>query len=127
MMLEMERIFKDRLVNQKDRNTFYEILQPILNGNFKTEYTIESLMESNYIFGDFMNVVTRELDIIEEEKKLIKQIEEYMMDTTIDIELFRDAINHLCRCCRTLRQPRLLAQKIGNGQTIVIFSKIYIS
>jgi dynein heavy chain len=67
------------------------------------------------MFGDFMNETTREYQEIEDPLKLVKQIAVYMYETSINIELFRDAVNHLCRCCRALRLTRGNFLLIGVG------------
>jgi dynein heavy chain len=99
---ELERVFKDRLVDKDDKKKFYEFLLTEMKGSFKAEYGLDELMDYNYIFGDFMGA-NREYDIIEDPRKLVKQIAVYMSDTSINIELFRDAVNHLTRCCRAIR------------------------
>jgi len=85
-----------------------------MTASFKAEYQLDELMDYNYIFGDFMSA-NREYDIIEDPRKLVKQIAVYMADTSINIELFRDAVNHLTRCCRSIRQTRGHFLLIGVG------------
>jgi len=84
---------------------FYEFLTQELKNNFKINWEEEEIVSKNLLFSDFMSA-TRDFDIIADPLRMVKQIAEYMYDTSINIELFRDAVNHLCRCCRALRQVR---------------------
>lgn len=114
---ECQKVFYDRLVNPKDRHVFFDLIIENMKIWYKTEYTEEEIYQANFIFGDFMNVTTREYDLIEDPQKLVKQIAEYMYDTPIQIELFKDAVNHLVRCCRAIRFLRgnMLLIGVGGG------------
>lgn len=74
---------------------------------FKYQYKLEDL--SPIIFADFLKRgIEPHMRIYEEVKdynQLLKSIKEYMsQDTKLNLVLFKDAVQHLSRIARVLRQ-----------------------
>ncbi|XP_067102135.1 dynein axonemal heavy chain 1 [Osmerus mordax] len=115
------RVFQDRLVNKEDRDWFDQLLQARIQEfgcSFEEVVSTQPLM-----FGDFMIPGTdnKVYQLIEDKEKLARVMEEYMDDynqistTKMKLVLFMDAIQHVCRISRILRQPLGNALLLGVG------------
>ncbi|XP_059505480.1 dynein axonemal heavy chain 1 [Stegostoma tigrinum] len=115
------RVFKDRLVNETDRNWFEHLTHSMLS-ELGTSFE-EVAPQLPVLYGDFMAVgsETRIYQFIDNMEKLVHVIEEYMDDfnqtstSKLKIVLFMDAIQHICRISRILRQPLGNALLLGVG------------
>ncbi|KAJ3087451.1 Dynein heavy chain 1, axonemal [Quaeritorhiza haematococci] len=119
---ECMRVFQDRLVDQQDKSWFSNMIKSTMTEQLKVSWeevvTIEPL-----IYGDYMTpgadpkVYTEAKDL----RKLVKLTEEYLDDynstTTSPMKLvmFLDAIEHVSRVCRIIRQPGGHALLLGVG------------
>ena len=112
---ECTRVFCDRLATPKDRELFALSLSALTNPYCGITIPPEDILNDKYIFGDFMNSTTRELEYLDKPDKMIKTLYTYMADTPIQIELFDDSIRHLCRLNRILRQVGGHGLLIGIG------------
>ncbi|CAJ1051390.1 LOW QUALITY PROTEIN: dynein heavy chain 1%2C axonemal [Xyrichtys novacula] len=115
------RVFQDRLVCAEDRLWFNRLLQDCIQ-EFDCSFD-EVVSRQPVLYGDFM---TPEADqkvytLIDDREKLVKVMENYMEDynqtskTKMKLVLFMDAIEHVCRICRILRQPLGNALLLGVG------------
>ncbi|XP_046731532.1 dynein axonemal heavy chain 1 [Silurus meridionalis] len=115
------RVFQDRLVNQEDRDWFDKLLQECIEEfdcNFQEVVPCQPVL-----FGDFIDPGsdTKVYQLIEDIEKLSRVMEEYMDDynqistTKMKLVLFMDAIQHVCRISRILRQPLGNALLLGVG------------
>ncbi|KAK2581766.1 hypothetical protein KPH14_002245 [Odynerus spinipes] len=110
---ENTRVFSDRLVNDDDRNWFSNLLENTVKKYF--EYDVADLVKDKILFyGDFCsstNQYERITDLHKMEQTLVEYLDDYNNLTTspLKLVLFQDAIDHICRIVRILRQPR------GNG------------
>eukprot|EP01105_Mastigella_eilhardi_P018534 TRINITY_DN42_c0_g2_i2.p1 TRINITY_DN42_c0_g2~~TRINITY_DN42_c0_g2_i2.p1 ORF type:complete len:4316 (+),score=1161.39 TRINITY_DN42_c0_g2_i2:1869-12950(+) len=124
------RVFQDRLVDMHDRVWFNGIIKSVLQRN--TAYTFEDVtgvLEKGsmprLIFGDFME---RSIDVdsriyceISEMDKLVQTINEALdfynntSKTPMKLIMFLDAIEHVARVSRTIRQPQGNALLLGIG------------
>ena len=116
---ESQRIFFDRLVDEKDRNWFFTVLQGYLQNSFQLEWESTQIKET--VFGDYYNTQQKYLRI-DDLDLLPKKFAEYLGKHNIDypgkamnLVFFRDAILHLSKICRILRQNRGNALLIGVG------------
>uniref|UniRef100_A0A3Q3IZZ6 Dynein, axonemal, heavy chain 1 n=1 Tax=Monopterus albus TaxID=43700 RepID=A0A3Q3IZZ6_MONAL len=105
------RVFQDRLVCAKDRDWFNRLLKDCIQ---EFDCSFEEVVSSQpVLYGDFM--------IPGADHKLAKVMEEYMEDynhintTKMKLVLFMDAIEHVCRISRILRQPLGNALLLGVG------------
>jgi len=107
---EASRQFRDRLVDDKDREWFNGLLQEKVNSNLGTK--VDAATFRDIIYGDFFDRNTRPYQRAESEAKCVNIFQEWLDDynTTnpnkLNIVFFRDACFHLARCSRTIRQPR---------------------
>ncbi|KAI4500001.1 hypothetical protein M0802_004871 [Mischocyttarus mexicanus] len=111
---ENTRVFSDRLVNDEDRNWFSKILQNSLKEVF--DYDVIDLVKNKVLFyGDIIETTSGQYERITNIRKmkqvLIEHLNDYNNSTTepMKLVLFQDALDHICRIIRILRQPR------GNG------------
>ncbi|XP_067444208.1 dynein axonemal heavy chain 1 isoform X2 [Thunnus thynnus] len=115
------RIFQDRLVSAEDRHWFNMLLKECIQ-EFGCSFE-EVVPCQPVLYGDFMNpgADNKVYTFIEDKEKLAKVMEEYMEDynqistTKMKLVLFMDAIEHVCRISRILRQPLGNALLLGVG------------
>jgi len=116
---ECARVFQDRLVDMQDKKWFTEVTRQILVEHFKVVW--ESDQFEHVIFGDWMSQTDKTYIEITDMEKANKQLMDYSEDYTLStnkpmsLVFFRDAIQHLSRVCRVLRQPRGNALLVGVG------------
>ncbi|XP_019911214.2 dynein heavy chain 1, axonemal [Esox lucius] len=115
------RVFQDRLVNPEDREWFDTLLQARIE---ELGSRFEEVVPSQpVLFGDFMipGAENRVYRLIKDREKLAAVMEEYMDDynhistAKMKLVLFMDAIQHVCRISRILRQPLGNALLLGVG------------
>ena len=120
------RVFHDRLINNEDKKYLMEMMHQMLRSRFSIQESYEEYFESDPImFGDYLRLgVEREDKVYEEvkdvektKKLLIDYLDDYNMSSTnaMNLVFFRDAIEHVNRLARVLRQPRGNAMLVGVG------------
>ncbi|XP_077969677.1 dynein axonemal heavy chain 1-like isoform X2 [Styela clava] len=116
------RIFQDRLVNDEDRNWFSNMLEEKIVNNFKMP--LEDVIPLKpVLFGDFFqpNSDNKLYLYAEDHKKMIGVIDEFLEDynqvntAQMKLVLFLDAVQHVCRISRIIRQPLGNALLLGVG------------
>ena len=115
-------MFQDRLVNDEDRNWFGNLLKLKMKENFEINYD-DIVTSEPLLYGDFLtqNLDNRPYLEIVDYDKMVKVVEDYLDDynqiTTAQMKLvlFMDAICHLCRISRIIRQPLGNALLLGMG------------
>ena len=120
---EVSRIFMDRLINDEDREWLINEIMEMLSRNFKSPIERDDIFgESKVKFGDILKIDSgRIYEEIRETNKLLKalegQLEDYNDASTnkMNLVFFEDAILHILRICRSLRQPRGNIMLIGVG------------
>ncbi|KAJ8920059.1 hypothetical protein NQ315_011713 [Exocentrus adspersus] len=118
---ECYRIFYDRLIDDSDREWFTNQINDQLGAHF--ELTLHSLCTNRMIpiYADFVNpwgIYEEHQDVAALRKYLDSQMEEYNVSPGVvrmDLVLFRDAIEHICRIVRVISQPRGNMLLIGIG------------
>jgi dynein heavy chain len=121
---EVQRVFCDRLINDTDRKWFTDLACDLLSRSFR------SALEFNDVFGETkvmwsdmlsMNAASRLYQLNTDVPKLMKAItnylEEFNLSSSIKMNLvfFEDAILHLLKIMRALRQTRGNIMLIGVG------------
>ena len=123
---EASRVFHDRLINKEDRHWFTETIIKLLLQVYRKDWSHEEVFEHKPIlFGDFLRGDVDEDDKFYEEAEdmhklhdvVCRYLENYNMDhpSQMTLVFFQDALEHLTRICRILRQPRGNAMLVGVG------------
>eukprot|EP01135_Chromosphaera_perkinsii_P003004 Nk52_evm26s232 gene=Nk52_evmTU26s232 len=120
---ENQRIFQDRLINKEDKDWFNNLLNTTSDSLFEVDYQAVLGEQERLFYGDFMTpgAENREYLEVTDFEKLPKVLDEYLDDynatTTAPMKLvlFMDAVGHLCRISRVLRQPQGNALLLGVG------------
>lgn len=121
-MHECYRVFSDRINDQDDYEWFAKRLNEILNINF--DMTFQSLCPSRTIpvFADFVDSKSKCYDDITNDKHLAEVISSYLNEfnstpglVPMNIVMFRDAFEHVCRIARVISQPKGHILLIGIG------------
>ncbi|OQR83181.1 sporangia induced dynein heavy chain [Achlya hypogyna] len=119
---ENKRVFEDRMVCAEDHSWFAELMATTCTGAFKMEFA--TIVTTPYLlYGDYL-VPGADPKIYEEVvdvAKLLPIVEEYLADhnaeskTPMPLVLFIDAVEHVSRIARILRQPLGNALLLGVG------------
>ncbi|KAK0176317.1 hypothetical protein PV328_000464 [Microctonus aethiopoides] len=126
---ECLRVFHDRLIDDNDKNYFYQLLSQICSRTFGDE--VISVSSNNTVeppqlfFGDFMQFgapmesrIYEEITNIEKMKTILQDyLDDYCMIAKKEMKLifFMHAIQHLCRLARILRSERGHGLLVGVG------------
>jgi len=116
------RTFQDRLVNSEDREWFQNVLHEKLTSAFDVKVD-DVLTHDILIYGDFMvpNADVKIYSEVTDFPKLKTVLEEYLEDynqvntSQMRLVLFTDAIQHISRISRIIRQPLGNALLLGVG------------
>jgi dynein heavy chain len=118
-MHESARVFRDRLVDESDRKWFDVTCKTQLSEVFNEQWELDDL--ENLLFGDYLTEEDKEyqevtnIDVLNE--TLEYYLEQYNLSNPHQMNLvfFHDAVQHLSRISRILRQPRGNALLVGVG------------
>ncbi|KAJ1529234.1 hypothetical protein ONE63_006036 [Megalurothrips usitatus] len=110
------RVYQDRLVSDKDRSWFGERLRSVLRGRFNQDH----IGEETLYFGDVCSPEREYVRITDVDKlsaALRELLDDYNSQSTAPMRLvlFTDAVQHVCRIARVLRQPQGNALLLGMG------------
>lgn len=122
-MHECCRVFHDRLINNEDKLWFTKLISDLSNVYFRVRLEHADIFENGHlIFGDLLKLEsTKAYEEIKDLNKLktvlIEYLEDYNITATSKMHLvfFEDAIEHISRIARVLRQPRGNMMLIGVG------------
>ena len=131
------RVFGDRLTCDEDREWLTNKMKSKIEDVFKMSWG-EVFPRERLVYGDFMNFGSEvrnyeEIDSIDELKKTI---EEYLVEHNSEskqpmpLVLFKDALEHVARIARVLRQPQgncLLLGVGGSGRQSMTKLATYVS
>ncbi|KAL8578353.1 Dynein heavy chain 2, axonemal [Nucella lapillus] len=118
---ECFRVFSDRLVDEKDYETFVGILSEKLGVLFDQTFHNICPNKQPPVFGDFMHAENVYEDITDPavlKKHMHDMLEEYNGTpgvVSMDLVLFRDAMEHVSKIVRVIRQPRGNMLLVGIG------------
>ncbi|KAH6590256.1 hypothetical protein BASA50_009516 [Batrachochytrium salamandrivorans] len=111
---ELLRVFNDRLVNKADCDYFMKLVDDKLGCHFNTSLQQLCGDKRKPLFVDFLggsseNPLYKEINDQEKLKRfMIDKLTEYNSEpgfVQVDLVLFYDAMEHICRITRVLRQP----------------------
>ncbi|XP_077275648.1 dynein axonemal heavy chain 1 [Temnothorax americanus] len=117
------RVFSDRLINDEDKKWFDQLLRSMLKNKFNCDAD-DIIGKKPLFYGDFCDPAGEYEQIIDIEKMrriLLDVLNDYNDLTTspMQLVLFEDAMSHICRITRILRQPggnALLLGMSGSGR-----------
>lgn len=131
---EVYRVFYDRLVDEKDRTTFFKLTSSTVEENFKQDMQklfghlvpegkkVEDVDLRGLIFGDFMDsqadkIYDEIVDLTQLRNYLESRLTEYNSVTRrqMTIIFFQFAIEHISRISRILKQDNGHALLVGVG------------
>ncbi|RZC39320.1 dynein heavy chain 2, axonemal-like [Asbolus verrucosus] len=118
---ECFRVFYDRLIDDKDREWFITQMGERLGKHFELTFHNVCPKSKIPVFADFVNPyrIYEDLqDPVALRKYLEVQMEEYNVSPGVvkmDLVLFEDAIEHICRIERVVSQPRGNMLLVGIG------------
>uniref|UniRef100_A0A4W3JW30 Dynein axonemal heavy chain 6 n=1 Tax=Callorhinchus milii TaxID=7868 RepID=A0A4W3JW30_CALMI len=124
---ECQRVFHDRLINNEDKYYFNNMLAEMANKHFGVHLESDYFMKTPIIFGDFMKIGAEKSeryyeDLLNFEKirsTLQDYLDDYNMTNSKEMKLvfFQDAVEHVARIARMIRQERGNALLVGVGGT----------
>eukprot|EP00756_Hemistasia_phaeocysticola_P022945 Hpha_TRINITY_DN15865_c4_g10::TRINITY_DN15865_c4_g10_i1::g.188383::m.188383/K10408/DNAH; dynein heavy chain, axonemal len=115
---ECSRVFHDRLINQEDRDWWWQCLAEVTKKHFKCNHPPEW---SKLLFGSWADTKSDAYQEISDMEKVQDALADFQKDFGValskesDLVMFDDAVQHLTRLCRILRQPRGNALLVGVG------------
>ncbi|XP_066933177.1 dynein axonemal heavy chain 2-like [Clytia hemisphaerica] len=118
---ECFRVFADRLIDDNDREVFVNLLSDKLGTMMDFSYHNLCPNKVPPIFGDFVrgNGVYEDIVDFKALKTFMEErLEDFNMEPGViamDLVLFRDAIEHVCRVIRVIGQPRGNMLLVGIG------------
>ncbi|CCW70167.1 unnamed protein product [Phytomonas sp. Hart1] len=119
---EVSRTFHDRLADEGDRQWWWRTLKEVLEKTLDFPWSEDF---PNLLFGDYMQRNRVHYEEIRDHDAIPDMLSEYLnsynmtYNKEVDLVFFQDAIKHISRICRVLRQPRgnvLLAGMGGTGR-----------
>jgi len=121
---ESLRVFYDRLINDEDKLWFTTLIIELLHRNFRMNTEHDDLfVKDRIMFGDLLKLDApiKLYEEIKDKNKLLKvlngMIDDYNVGNSnkMNLVFFDDAIEHMLRIARVLRQPRGNIMLIGVG------------
>ncbi|KAL9650835.1 hypothetical protein ABK040_001885 [Willaertia magna] len=116
---ESFRVFSDRMIEQEDVKLFDTIISKVAKDVFDVEISDgQNIVFTSFIRGNDsgQSIYCEEQDYAILKQTLEKKLEEYNQNRSVmNLELFRQAIWHVCRISRILNNPRGNALLVGVG------------
>ncbi|XP_047672459.1 dynein axonemal heavy chain 6 isoform X2 [Tachysurus fulvidraco] len=124
---ECQRVFHDRLINNEDKTYFNTMICEMASRYFNITLEPSYLTKHPIIFGDFIKVGAEKADRVYEDltdtEKIRNVLQDYLDDYNMTFSketklvFFQDAIEHVSRIARMIRQERGNALLVGVGGT----------
>ncbi|KAM9314768.1 dynein axonemal heavy chain 6 [Pholidichthys leucotaenia] len=124
---ECQRVFHDRLINSQDKNYFISIVCEMASKYFDMNLEPSYFVTQPIIFGDFIKVGAEKEDRLYEDLTDMDKIKTVLQDYLDDYNMtfsketklvfFQDAVEHVSRIARMIRQERGNALLVGVGGT----------
>uniref|UniRef100_A0A8C5LFK9 Dynein, axonemal, heavy chain 14 n=1 Tax=Jaculus jaculus TaxID=51337 RepID=A0A8C5LFK9_JACJA len=121
---EASRVFHDRLMEPTEKSLFYQVLSKEIQNHFQIQWLPEDLMNDSSVFVDFLDLHKPHRKKLYQKtndfNKLVNILNEFQMklgSTSLEmshsIVFFKEAIEHITRATRVLRQPGIHMLLIG--------------
>ncbi|XP_067440238.1 dynein axonemal heavy chain 6 [Thunnus thynnus] len=124
---ECQRVFHDRLINNQDKTYFNTIVCEMASKYFGISLEPSYFVTQPIIFGDFIKVGAEKEDRLYEDLTDMNKIQTVLQDYLDDYNMtfcketklvfFQDAVEHVSRIARMIRQERGNALLVGVGGT----------
>uniref|UniRef100_A0A4W5M9Y7 Uncharacterized protein n=1 Tax=Hucho hucho TaxID=62062 RepID=A0A4W5M9Y7_9TELE len=124
---ECQRVFHDRLINNEDKTYFNTIVSEMASKYFGFNLEPNYFVTKPIIFGDFIKVGAEKADRLYEDltepDKIRAVLQDYLDDYNMTFSketklvFFQDAVEHVSRIARMIRQERGNALLVGVGGT----------
>jgi dynein heavy chain len=119
---ENSRVFQDRLVDDTDREWFSNLMRDVATRLFKIDWTVVNNVPK-IMFGDYTepSAETKKYQQVVDLSRVVRLFEEYLEDyngqsqNPMKLTMFLDAIDHVSRIARIIRQPMGHALLLGVG------------
>jgi len=118
---EMNRVFRDRLIDKKDLNDFDRLIKRAVTTKIN-EAESDIFFAERILFGDFIdkdpeNRIYKEIENLQKLTAVLEEIlEDYNQENTpMNLILFSDACEHISRICRIIGFPKGNALLMGVG------------
>ena len=123
---ETFRVFHDRLIDEKDKEHFQQIIKDVANATLPVEL-LPNIASETLLFGDFMKAGNerreeRQYKEISEPNAMSAVMCQFLEDynsiytkNPLDLVFFEDAVNHIARLARVLKIPGGHAMLVGVG------------
>lgn len=121
---ESQRVFYDRLINNEDKLWFTKLIIELLNRCFRINIEHDTIfVKEKIMFGDILKLDApiKLYEEIRDKNKMHKvlngMLDDYNMSNSnkMNLVFFEDAIEHILRISRSLKQPRGNIMLIGVG------------
>ena len=121
---ESQRVFFDRLINNEDKLWFTKLVCELITRNFRMNFEHDDIfVRDKIMFGDLLKLDApiKLYEEIKDKNKLHKvlngMLDEYNISNSnkMNLVFFEDAIEHILRISRALKQPRGNIMLIGVG------------
>uniref|UniRef100_A0A8C3ADL9 Dynein axonemal heavy chain 6 n=1 Tax=Cyclopterus lumpus TaxID=8103 RepID=A0A8C3ADL9_CYCLU len=124
---ECQRVFHDRLINNQDKTYFNTIVTEMANKHFSITLEPSYFVTQPIIFGDFIKLGADKEERVYEDLTDMEKIQAVLLDYLDDYNMtfsketklvfFQDAVEHVSRISRMIRQERGNALLVGVGGT----------
>ncbi|XP_041935143.1 dynein heavy chain 6, axonemal [Alosa sapidissima] len=124
---ECQRVFHDRLINNEDKTYFNTMISEMASKYFGLHLEPDYFVKKPIIFGDFIKVGAEKADRLYEDLTDMEKIRNVLQDYLDDYNMtfsketklvfFQDAVEHVSRIARMIRQERGNALLVGVGGT----------
>ncbi|XP_028284655.1 dynein heavy chain 6, axonemal [Parambassis ranga] len=124
---ECQRVFHDRLINSEDKTYFNTLICEMASRYFNINLEPSYFVTQPIIFGDFIKVGAEKEDRVYEDLTDMNKIQAVLQDYLDDYNMtfskdtklvfFQDAIEHVSRIARVIRQEKGNALLVGVGGT----------
>ncbi|EAN79295.1 dynein heavy chain, putative [Trypanosoma brucei brucei TREU927] len=119
---ECNRTFRDRMSETEDMNRFDALFVEVISRAGFTDIQPKDVLQEPLLWGPFLTSSEGEENVYEEftvdaaQSYLIKKLDEYNDNyARMDLVLFNQAVEHLCRIARITSNPRGNALLVGVG------------
>lgn len=119
---ECRRVFEDRMVCTEDHEWFSQLIQKTVEEKFGLTYS-QVVTKEPVIYGDYMipGADPRIYEEVDDIDKILPTVEDYLGDynaeskSPMPLVMFMDAVEHVSRISRIIRQPLGNALLLGVG------------